>query len=140
MRAILDEVRSLDLPKGGYVVVGSGPLSVRNIRPHKDIDLLVTEDVFEKLLLCGWEKEIGPNGRPKAKRDIFEAFTWIGCGSYQPQTTTLIQDADLIDGIPFLKLDELMIFKRAVGREKDFQDIQLILNFLQCSSTDTLAA
>lgn len=38
----------------------------------------------------------------------------------------IISSATLIDGIPFMNLDELIKFKIALGREKDFEDIELI--------------
>jgi len=42
----LEEVREMNLPLGKYAIFGSGPLAVRRIRDTKDIDLIVTPDIY----------------------------------------------------------------------------------------------
>lgn len=46
---IFDHVKSLNLPFGEYVVIGSGVMSAHGIRQHKDVDLLVTPALYETL-------------------------------------------------------------------------------------------
>jgi hypothetical protein len=36
----------------------------------------------------------------------------------------------LINGLPFIKLEELIKFKTELGRSKDFDDIRLIEDYL----------
>ena len=45
----LNELEQLNLPKGKYVIFGSGPLSIRGLRENHDLDILVTEDLWNKL-------------------------------------------------------------------------------------------
>ena len=37
----------------------------------------------------------------------------------------LIRNAEVIDGVPFIRLNELIKFKNALGRDKDKKDIEL---------------
>lgn len=45
---ILEDVKKLNFSKGEYAVVGSGVISVHGIRPHQDVDLIVTKRLFKK--------------------------------------------------------------------------------------------
>lgn len=130
---ISEEVKKLNLPLGGYVIVGSGPLAARGIRSYKDIDILVTKNLYEKLIKNGW-KIIEINGVnekfEELKNGKFEITKRFWCGDYKPSTETLIKNAEVINGVPFMPLPELIKFKKALGREKDLKDIVLIENYL----------
>lgn len=127
---IFEEARKLRLPLGEYVIVGSGPLAAHGLRNFNDVDLVVTERTFDQLQTNGWEQTMGPGDRPCLRKDAYEVFKDLKCRDYQPETKKLIEDAEIIDGIPFLRLEELARFKKAVGREKDLRDIRLIETYL----------
>jgi len=42
----------------------------------------------------------------------------------------LIDDAEIIDGLPFVKLEYVVKYKKQDGREKDLKDIETIEKFL----------
>ena len=131
---IFEDVKKLNLPLGEYVVVGSGPMAARGIREYKDIDVLVTENLYKKLLNQGWKKvEInGVNGKfDVLKNGKFEVDKRLWCANYKPDTNQIIKNADLINGVSFMTLLELIKFKTALGREKDLKDIELIKNHLK---------
>lgn len=44
----LHQLKNLGLPKGEFVIFGSGPLAIRGIRENHDIDILVTESLWKK--------------------------------------------------------------------------------------------
>ena len=71
---IFDEVKRLRLLLGTYVVVGSGSLAARGLRAFRDIDLVVTEEVFQQLLADGWEQTVGHQHRLRATKGLFEAY------------------------------------------------------------------
>jgi|SRR3989344_1073991 len=132
---IFKEVKNLNLPFGKYVVVGSGPLVARGIRDFKDIDILVTEDLYEKLSQEeGWIVGSGEAGRKVLMKNIFEIDKVFWCKDYRPDTEELIKNAEIINGIPFLQLPEVVKFKKTLGREKDFNDIKLIDEYLKTGS------
>ncbi|HQK63568.1 MAG TPA: hypothetical protein PLF16_00285 [Candidatus Staskawiczbacteria bacterium] len=131
---IFEEVRNLNLPIGEYVIVGSGPMAAREIRDFKDIDILVSEKLYDELIKKDWKVvEIeGVGGKFKVlKKGIFEVNTTLWHGDYKPNTEDLIKKAEIICGMPFLPLPELIKFKTALGREKDQKDIELINNYLK---------
>lgn len=136
---IFEEVKNLNLPTGEYVIVGSGPMAAREIRDFKDVDILVSEKLYNELLKMGWEAvEIeGVGGKFKVlKRGIFEVNTTLQHRDYNPDTKDLIKRAEIICDVPFLPLQELVKFKTALGREKDLRDIELINNYLQKTSDE----
>ena len=64
------------------------------------------------------------------KKNDIDILPNLMLNSYIGDTKQLIADADIIKGFPFIKLAELVKFKRELGRDKDFEDIKLIENFL----------
>ena len=123
---ISSRIKMLDLPFGEYVVVSSGTLEALGIRPARDLDIAVTPKLFEKLRADGgWTKEerYGKLFLGKPGVDIIRQLSW---DAYPITNEEAIASALIIDGIPFMNLDELKRFKRALGREKDFADIKLI--------------
>jgi hypothetical protein len=129
---IFDQVKSLNLPLGQYVVVGGGVLAAHGIRDFKDIDILITEELFDELKKNGWTVKVTSWGSNNVVNGIVEAGPSISsCKNYEPDITKVIKEADIINGIPFMDLHELMKFKKALGREKDLVDIALIKNYLK---------
>lgn len=129
--SIINQVKALNLPLGQYVVVGSGAMSVHGIRPHKDIDLLVTPELYDELKRRGWqEEEKKPGFFVVHQGDVEASPAMITVNDYRPDIYTVIDNADIIDGAAFMKLDELVLFKTALGREKDLHDLKLITAFL----------
>ena len=129
---IFDQVKSLNLPLGQYVVVGGGVLAAHGIRDFKDIDILITEELFDELKKNGWTVKVTSWGSNNVVNGIVEAGPGIvSCKNYEPDITKVIKEADIINGIPFMNLYELMKFKKALGREKDLADISLINNYLK---------
>jgi hypothetical protein len=58
---IIDNVKSLNLPQGSYIVFGAAPLAICNIREANDIELLVRGDTLNGLQQAGWRQIIkGP--------------------------------------------------------------------------------
>ncbi|KKW30063.1 MAG: hypothetical protein UY72_C0024G0010 [Candidatus Uhrbacteria bacterium GW2011_GWD2_52_7] len=131
MNAIIHQVKSLNLPLGQYIIVGSGAMSVHGIRPHKDVDLLVTPDLYDELKRRGWtEEEKKPGFFVVHQGDAEASPAMITVNDYQPDIHAVIADADIISGVAFMKLDELVRFKTALGREKDLRDLKLITTYL----------
>ncbi len=143
---IFSRIKALNLPFGEYVVVSSGTLEALGIRPARDLDIAATSKLFEKLRAeGGWteEERYGKIFLSKPGIDIIRQLSW---DTYPTTTEEAIRSALVIEGIPFMNLDELKRFKRALGREKDFTDIKLIekyeenaaLRFLHKTVTATI--
>ncbi len=130
MKSIIEKIKDLNFPAMQYVIVGSGTLDALGIRRASDIDIAVLPELHK--ILCesnDWEKmeKYGKIFLKKEGIDIIPSLDW---SEYPTTTEEAIQSAIIIDGIPFLNLQELKKFKKALGRDKDFEDIKLIDDYL----------
>jgi len=131
MKELLKELQKLHLPQDQYAIYGSGPMAIRKIRPAKDLDVIVTDNLFQKLKQnYSWEKKLGKySGRIKLGRiEIYPASAW------EPQVYGLanyIKRAESIDRFKFVRLDDLIKCKKMMGGEKHLSDIKLIKKYLK---------
>jgi len=124
-------VKSLGFPPGSYAVFGSGPMAAHGIRETKDIDLIMTQELWDKLKSAGWEEKFLDNSSLYLVKNHVEAYRDWNCGSYKPEITKLITEAEMIDGVPFVQLEEVLMWKKAQAREKDKKDVELIEKYLK---------
>jgi 8-oxo-dGTP diphosphatase len=127
---IIQKIKELNLPNDQYVVIGSGTMDVLGIREARDIDISVTRELFGKLQKSLEWEEYEKYGRIFLKKDIFEINDQLNWDNYNTTTEEAISSAITIEDIPFMNLGELIKFKTALGREKDFNDIKLINKYL----------
>lgn len=128
---IIQKIKELNLPKGQYVVIGSGVMDILGIRRANDIDLSVTKELHQKLRKTGEWEEFENYGKIFLKKDVFEINGELNWDKYKTTTEEAIKTAFSIDGIPFMNIEELLKFKMASGREKDFKDIELIKEYIK---------
>src|SRR3989344_3879258 len=129
-KEIISEVKALNLPENSYVVFGSCPLTMAGIREAKDIDLLVSKEVYALLKERGWKENYkGPNDIPLS-HDVFEAHDNWDFSKYSPTLEHLLASADIIENIPFASLEEVLKWKRASGLPKHLADAELIEKFM----------
>jgi hypothetical protein len=126
----LEEVRKMKLPLGKYAILGSGPLAVRGIRDTRDVDLIVTPDVYSYYkkqkgwkLRCLW----GNFFLRKGKVEL-----WKRVGFWKPivDISAFIERAEVIDGLPFVNLQDFLSYKRRAFRAKDKVDVGLAEEYL----------
>jgi len=127
---IIQKIKELNLPNDQYVVIGSGTMSALGIREANDIDMSVTEELFDKLKETGEWKELEKYGRPFLEKDVFDINKSLGWEKYSTTIQEANKSALFIEDIPFMNLDELIKFKDAMGREKDLKDIALIKEYI----------
>ncbi|MDD4996265.1 MAG: hypothetical protein PHW15_02215 [Patescibacteria group bacterium] len=124
----LEQLRKFNLPEGKFAIFGSGPLGIRNIRDTHDLDLIVDESLFDEYkTMPGWElKSFNRDGRyiEMIENSGIEFYKTWGPGDWN--TSQLIDNAEIIDDLPFVRLEEVKRWKEISKREKDLEDIQLI--------------
>lgn len=137
--SVSQRVKKHNLPMGEYVVVG-GAMEAHGIRKAKDLDIVVTSKLFGELIKKGWNVCECDKCKEKLKAgikeqiikrdglDILSEYSWYD--KYHADTTYLIKNADIVDGVPFVQLEELVKWKKACGRPKDIHDIELIEQYL----------
>ena len=127
---------SLNLPSDQYVITGSGPLGIRNLREIGDIDLIVSEELWN--ILVQEHGITSHNGVEKITfpGNVVEAFHE---GSFPPKKSNetissvneRISNAEIIDGLPFDRIEYVLYYKEKNGRKKDENDIILIKKWLK---------
>jgi len=115
----LQKLDDLKLPKDSYAITGSGPLAIRDIREADDIDVLVKGNLWEKL-----KNSYVPYDEKHIKIENIEI--WSDFINLTPILDKVINDAEIIEGYPFVSLNYTISWKKYLGREKDLQDIFLI--------------
>jgi len=128
-----ENLKKLNLPKDQFVIVGSGPMSVRGIRESEDIDVIVTPTLWDELVKK-YKIKINSFGVETMYVDtdieiLNPAQSLFGNSKVVPFEEIFAQ-ADVFDGIKFLNLEHLKKIKRELGREKDLRDIKLIDEYL----------
>lgn len=120
---LLIKLKELNLPKDKYAIFGSGPLAIHKIRDSQDIDIIVKPELWKELL-----KKYTPENEKLIKIGSIEIYkNWLPWFS---NVNKLIDDAEIFNGIRFVQLKYLLIWKRAFGMEKDKQDVQLVESYL----------
>ncbi|MCP3973990.1 MAG: hypothetical protein GY720_05800 [bacterium] len=117
---------ALNLPPHDYALFGSGPLLVRGwISEVGDLDVLARGAAWEQVLQSGrlvhldaFDVDVVLIGE-----HISVGTRW-GIGHFD--VNQLIDDAELIKGIPCVRLDHVAAYKRIAGRPKDDAHLQII--------------
>ena len=125
-------VKALNLPIGEYAITSSGPLGIREVREIGDVDLIVSDRLWQEFLL---KHELVTTGG--FQKIIILPMIDVLCERSFPHRTAAsptveqqIRDADIIDGLPFVSLPHVLYFKETMGREKDKLDVEAIHNLL----------
>lgn len=120
---LLGKIIKLKLPLGEYAIFGSAPMFVRGIRKEMhDVDIVVTKKLWEKMQSApGWRLEAATSGDPVLRFEELELFGGWAPGEWD--VDELIKTADMIDGLPFVTLENVLRWKKAFGREKDLADV-----------------
>jgi len=126
---IFKKLKELNLPLGEYVSVGSAPLAARGIREAGDLDIAVTPKLLKKLIDSKKYQEVEKYGKLFLEADNIEISPELNRDGYSITTEEAIKTADIINGYPFLNITETIKFKKALGREKDFKDIELLKDY-----------
>lgn len=117
---LFNELRALNLPSDQYVVFGSGPMGIRGMREIHDVDVFVTEELWQTLL----KTHRSQNGKSLQLTANIEAIREWFPGEWNVKK--LIAGADIIDGIRFVKLQEVYAWKKQRMAPKDEKDLELL--------------
>lgn len=128
---LFKKVKKLNLPLGSYALFGSAPLGIRNLKECNDIDIIVTPELWETCLNKGWTLKESEN-KPACLilNDNNDIELWKEWGPGPWDILRLISEAEILDDLPFVKLENLLKWKKLNAREKDLKDVEIIENFL----------
>lgn len=123
---LFDLLRSLALPAGDFAVFGSGPLLARGIiETAGDLDVICRGPAWDRAQQLGVMVELADGARIASAFDGAITFG-ISWAYGDVDVDSLIDTADMIDGIPFVKLQHVIDFKRLAGRPKDLAHLRLL--------------
>ena len=116
-------LRSLDLPSGDYAVFGSGPLLVRGIIERAgDLDVICRGAAWEAAQRLGPAHE--QDGVPVVS--LFDGLVTLGTSWAVGEVDEgrLIDTAEVIDGLPFVRLEHVVAYKQIADRPKDREHLR----------------
>ncbi len=129
---LLERVKSLNLPKGQYALFGSAPILVRGLRDAThDIDIIVKKDVWDEYAKKeNWKVKSGPSGDNYLGWEGEDIELWNSWRPGEWDIEKIINDAEIINGISYVRLETTLEWKKQNGREKDLKDAKLIEDHL----------
>lgn len=124
----IEELRVLNFPRGKYAFFGSGPLSVRGIKKTNDIDIIVKSDFWNDLKKeCTHNIQQAPLSKSHqisiGKIEIFSEW-------FNLPINEMIDNAEIINDLPFVRLKYVIEYKKILKRKKDKEDLKLIQKYL----------
>lgn len=135
LKTMLEEFDLLHLPVADYIIAGSGPMGIRGIREIRDLDIVVSDELWE---LLSDKYAIIDGGDPGTKKIVIsEVIEVLGTPSFTyddlftPKVNELIEEAEMIDGHPYMSLSHLIFFKCKKKRDKDLRDVSMIYEWLK---------
>ena len=127
MSDYISKVKALNLPEGHYMITGSAILEILGIRKAKDIDILVSPELFVELeSKRGWVRNIKYPTTIDNLEHTAGAKQSLDFMKENYSLRDVLAKATIIDKIPFMGLEMLLNAKKQLGREKDLNDIKLI--------------
>lgn len=129
-KKLLEKVRNLNLPEGEYAIFGSGPICVRGLRDNMgDVDLIVRQRLWNQYENNPVWKRVEKNGTIGLQFDGNDIEMWHTWYPGKWDVDKLIDEAEIIDGLPFVRLETVLKWKKMYGRKKDRKDVKLIENY-----------
>lgn len=124
----INELNNLDLDKSKFTIIGSSIMTIYGIRENDDIDISVTEDLFNEISYdTRFVEENYPNNIISYRYKHISVFKGNFPMTKSPQQ--LIDESIVIDGYNFISIETLIEWKELNGREKDKDDLKLLKKF-----------
>ena len=125
-RSVIDMVKLLDLDPRSYVMIGGGVLEAYGLRRTHDVDLVVSNALYEKFRdHASWQEYIQDNGKRILSHHGYNLMrSWMG-----RDLRKLLFDASTVQGVTCMSVAELIAAKQRLGRPKDLEDIELLMQY-----------
>lgn len=122
-KELLRQLDKLGLLVDQYAITSSGALAIRGIRLAKDIDLVVSDELWRTLSKkFPIQQHTTHDSIQIGDIEILKNFK----GERPFSDAEQIRKADIIDGRRYVNLEMIKVFKKSLGREKDLKDLELI--------------
>jgi hypothetical protein len=131
---LFGKVKGLNLPTGEYALFGSAPLGIRELKKCRDIDIIMSENLWNEYKnKLNWKikKNLDRNDSYCLCNDDNDIELWKDWAPGAWNVVELIKEAEIIDDLPFVKLEQVIKWKKLNGRGKDLKDIEIIEIYLK---------
>jgi tRNA A-37 threonylcarbamoyl transferase component Bud32 len=137
---LLNELKKLNLPKEEYVIFGSAPLAIRELRDNRDLDLLVSKKLFNKFKKKkDWRlRKFEQNGEKLERLEKGKIEMMRNLKPQKWNEKEIIENPEIIQGLSFINIKNFIKLKKKFAREKDFRDIKLIQDYLKNKNKPTI--
>jgi len=123
-QSTFEQLRALELPVGDYAVFGSGPLAIRGlIDTVGDLDVITRGAAWEAVKDLGSVVMYGEDVTIDLGNGLTFGRSW-DFGAFDIEQ--LIEEAEMIEGLPFVRLGAVYEYKRLANRPKDVRHIELM--------------
>ena len=122
---LFDYLRDLDLPTDHFAVFGSGPLIVRGwVKGTNDLDVICRGSAWEKacaggIVSCDERYDVSLASHCSGR--VTFGTSW-GIGEFD--VDELINTSELIDGLPFVRLEHVIEYKQVRSSPKDLLHLE----------------
>jgi hypothetical protein len=122
---LIKQVKNQQWPLGHWAVFGSAILGVYGLREVPNIDVIVDGYLWDKITSSRGQDDEGfvRIGQVKIS-DWWFAPT-------RKSLLTLISEAQMINGVPFVRIEEVLNYKKGLIDEKHKKDVRLIEEWLK---------
>lgn len=123
---LFERLREMQIPPGHYAVFGSGPLLARGVIDEaNDLDVVCRGPAWTRALELGDVELLDEGVEVVSACDGTITFgrSWA-YGDFD--IDDLIDTADLMDGLPFVRIEHVVAFKRIADRPKDRVHLALL--------------
>jgi len=126
---LIEQVKEMNLTRGEFAIFGSAVMAIRGMREVPNIDLIVTDKLWSDLLERGYV----PDHEGFIRKNMVKISNWWFAVT-RSSIPKMIENAETIKDLPFVKLDDVRYYKSKLNREKDFADVKLIDRYLETNS------
>jgi hypothetical protein len=123
----INDLRRLGLPLNKVLIVGSGTMALFGLKKNDDLDLWVTRDIMNRIKKDSRFMKSSNPDIYETKNGIIEAFEKFVC--VKERVEDYLKRAVIIYGFHFMSLNDLLNWKKCMGRPKDLQHIKMIKNY-----------
>lgn len=123
-------LRTMQLPVGDYAIFGSGPLLARGvIAEANDLDVVSRGPAWDRAVAVGEIRRLPEDGAEIVS--CFGGLVTIGrsWAFGDVDVDDLIDTAEMIGGLPFVRLEHVAAYKRIARRPKDLAHLTLLERF-----------
>ncbi len=128
---VIERVRDINLDAGHYAIFGSGPLLVRGIiATVNDVDILARGPAWDTARTKGELVTLPEHGVTVASLDNRLVTIGTEWAIGDVDVDDALDSADIISGLPWVRLDLVAEYKRLAARPKDIEHLRLLQRWL----------